>query len=39
VGAILDALASLLGRPASVLRREKLAVVRNLVADGFLALG
>jgi hypothetical protein len=39
VGAILDALASLLGRSAAVLRREKLAVVRDLVADGFLTLG
>ncbi|HEX5561216.1 MAG TPA: methyltransferase [Nocardioidaceae bacterium] len=36
VGAILDALASLLDRSAGTLRREKVAVVRDLVADGFL---
>ena len=36
VGQILDALASLLGEDATVLRRDRAAAVRELVADGFL---
>ncbi len=36
VGQILDALASLLGEDATVLRRDRTAAVRELVADGFL---
>ena len=36
VGQILDALASLLGEDAATLRRERVAGVRELVAEGFL---
>ena len=36
VGQILDALASLLGQDAGVLRRERLPAVRELLTDGFL---
>jgi SAM-dependent methyltransferase len=36
VGQILDALASLLGEDATVLRRDRATAVRELVADGFL---
>jgi hypothetical protein len=36
VGQILDALASLLGEDAAVLRRDRTTAVRELVADGFL---
>jgi hypothetical protein len=36
VGQILDALASLLHQDAASLRRDRLAAVRALVADGFL---
>ncbi len=39
VGAILDALAELLGEDAQGLRRDRTTAVRELVADGFLGWG
>jgi methylase of polypeptide subunit release factors len=39
VGQILDALADLLGEDAAVVRRDRVGVVRELVADGFLLPG
>jgi hypothetical protein len=39
VAQILDALATLLGQDAAALRRDRLAAVREMVADGFLLPG
>lgn len=39
VGQLLDAIAGLLGRPAAELRLEYPAVVRELLAEGFLVIG
>jgi hypothetical protein len=39
VAQILDALATLLGQDAATLRRDRLAAVREMVADGFLLPG
>ena len=39
VGQILDALANLLDQDPAVLRRERVAAVRELVLDGYLTAG